>query len=169
MFESFLKPTITSRTITGDVCTFTSPGILPLASHVVDVTATQSGSGTPSPDNVRPINGYSAINISQSGADTSTPTVHTINLSGTYYGGEYDARTGVFTVTHKLVNVADLDIQISATGIFYAVLDDGLSPIVSNDIKSNILQWGGTSRTWIEDKTYAIAPWTSADTKRRRN
>ena len=37
MFESFLKPTITTRTITGDVCTFTSPGVLPLKSHTVDI------------------------------------------------------------------------------------------------------------------------------------
>ena len=104
------KPPLSSPTVSGAICTFNSQYAgLPLKSHEVDITAIQSGSGIPSPDNVRPISGYSAINISQSGADTSTPTVHTITIGSTVYGGEYDARTGLFTVTHILFTVTNVD------------------------------------------------------------
>ena len=101
LVQSNRKPSVSYPEQTGSIVTFNSQYVgLPLKSHKIALTATQSGSGTPSPDNVRPISGWSAINISQSGADTSTPTVYVINLGGTYYGGEYDARTGLFTVTH---------------------------------------------------------------------
>lgn len=49
MFESFLKPTITTQTVSGSVCTFNSQYAgLPLKSHTVDIDS---------------VNGYSAINI----------------------------------------------------------------------------------------------------------
>lgn len=109
MFESHLKPPITFPTVTGSIVTFNSQYAgLPLKSHTIAITATQSGSGTPSPTNPRPITGYSAINISHSDADTTNPTVYVINLGGTYYGGEYDARTGVFTATHGFKTLNDL-------------------------------------------------------------
>ena len=108
MFESFLKPTITTQTVSGSVCTFNSQYALPLASHKIALTATQSGSGTPSPSNPRPISGYSAINISHSDADTSNPTVYTIQIGSTVYGGEYDARTGVFVATSAGVDLGSI-------------------------------------------------------------
>lgn len=102
MFESFLKPPVTFPTLTGSLVTFNSQYAgLALKSHVVDVVATQSGSGTPSPQNKRPISAYNAINISHSGEDTSTPTVYVINIGGTYLFGNYDAKTGLFQVTQK--------------------------------------------------------------------
>ena len=163
LVQSNRKPSVSFPSQTGSIVTFNSQYAgLPLKSHKVAVTATQSGSGTPSPVNERPIIGYNAINISHSGADTSTPTVYTINLGGTYYGGEYDARTGLFKATHKIANFADMDIIISATGIFYVILSDSLIPTIDNNIISNMMQWGGTSRTWLNDKTYAIAPWNDA-------
>lgn len=112
-------PPVTFPTVSGSICSFNSAVAgLPLKSHTVALTATQSGSGTPSPDNVRTINGYSAINISQSGADTSTPTVYVINLGGTYYGGEYDARTGVLTVTHGYIEFDGTENWINVGGSY---------------------------------------------------
>lgn len=105
-FQVNKKPPLSFPSVSGSIVTFNSQYAgLPLKSHTVAVTATQSGSGTPSPSNPRPITGYSAINISHSDADTSNPTVYTINLGGTYYFGEYDARTGVLTVTHERYNL----------------------------------------------------------------
>lgn len=64
MQESFKIPSATFPTLAGDIVTFNSQYAgLPLKSHKIALTATQSGSGTPSPDNVRTINGYSAINV----------------------------------------------------------------------------------------------------------
>lgn len=114
-----------SETYTGSIVTFNSQYAgLPLKSHKIAVTATQSGSGTPSPSNPRPITGYSAINISHSDADTSNPTVYTIQIGSTVYGGEYDARTGLLTVTHKGIDLGSLT-WYSSVGFHYATINDG--------------------------------------------
>lgn len=105
-FQVNKKPRLTFPTLTGDIVTFNAQYALPLKFHSIALTATQSGSGTPS--NPRPISGYSAINISHSDADTSNPTVYTIQIGSTVYGGEYDARSGVFTVTHGIIDLGSL-------------------------------------------------------------
>lgn len=101
-------PPLSFPTLTGSIVTFNSQYALPLKSHTIALTATQSGSGTPSPSNPRPISGYSAINISHSDADTSNPTVYTIQIGSTVYGGEYDARTGVLDVIQPDTKFSDL-------------------------------------------------------------
>jgi hypothetical protein len=64
LVQSNKKPNLTFPTLTGSIVTFNSQYAgLPLKSHKIALTATQSGSGTPSPDNVRTISGWSAINI----------------------------------------------------------------------------------------------------------
>ena len=109
LVQSNKKPSVSFPSQTGSIVTFNSQYAgLPLKSHKIALTATQSGSGTPSPSNPRPITGYSAINISHSDADTSTPTTYTITIGSTVYGGEYDARTGVLTVTHGFRTINDL-------------------------------------------------------------
>ena len=108
MQESFKIPSATFPTLTGSIVTFNAQYALPLKSHKIALTATQSGSGTPSPSNPRPISGYSAINISHSDADTSNPTVYTIQIGSTVYGGEYDARSGVLTVTHGICDLGSV-------------------------------------------------------------
>lgn len=66
---------------------------------VVNIQPVQSGSGTPSPSNVRPISGHSTVNVTI-GADSRTMT-----LGGTYYGGTLDMLTGVLTVTYGAMTV----------------------------------------------------------------
>ena len=59
---------ITNTTLTGSIVSFVSKYVgLPLKSHTVALTATQSGSGTPSPQNIRSINGYREINNTATG------------------------------------------------------------------------------------------------------
>lgn len=56
----------------------------------------QSGSGDPSPSNVRPITGWTGCTVSHSGADTSNPTTYPVTfpavgknlITGTGYAGE---------------------------------------------------------------------------------
>lgn len=59
----------------------------------------QSGSGDPSPDNVRPISGRTGVTITHSNEAESHE--YTIALPETVYGGTLDWDTGVLTVTHK--------------------------------------------------------------------
>lgn len=120
MILSPLKPPLSFPSVSGSIVTFNSQYAgLPLKSHKVAVTATQSGSGTPSPSNPRSINGYSAININHSDADTSNPTVYTIQIGSTVYGGEYDARTGVLTVTKASVILDSSKVPTSEAYVQY--------------------------------------------------
>lgn len=113
---SSLKPPLSFPSVSGAICTFNSQYAgLPLKAHEVGITAVQSGSGTPSPTNPRPITGYSAINISHSDADTSSPTVYTIQIGSTVYGGTYDAITGILTVTHIMWDLGDLSYTPNST------------------------------------------------------
>ena len=68
----------------------------------VAVTATQSGSGTPSPSNPRSISGWSNCNLSVNG------TTHTINFGQTVYGGSLDVITGKLTITHGYALLGNL-------------------------------------------------------------
>lgn len=79
LVQSNKKPSVSYPSQTGSIITFNSQYAgLPLKSHTIALTATQSGSGTPSPDNVRTINGYSAISVSATGknlVDISDKTI----------------------------------------------------------------------------------------------
>lgn len=52
-------------TESGSLATFTTPLALPLVSLKANITATQSGTGTPSPQNERPISGFSSVRLWQ--------------------------------------------------------------------------------------------------------
>lgn len=55
------------RTVSGNPVLFTAKQAAALKSLMIDVQPVQSGSGDPSPDNVRPISGFSAVNVWQTG------------------------------------------------------------------------------------------------------
>lgn len=63
----------------------------------------QSGSGTPSPSNVRPISGWSSVPVSI-GSDTFTAS-----LGSTYYGGTVDLVSGTMTVTWGTLDLGSLN------------------------------------------------------------
>lgn len=54
------------ETASGDIITFDGPAV-PLVSLKTAITAVQSGSGTPSPSNPRPISGFSVVNVNRTG------------------------------------------------------------------------------------------------------
>lgn len=66
MIESFKLPNITPETISGSIVSFKDEyGGLPLKSCTSLISGYQEGSGTPSPDNVRPLHAFSSANIGQ--------------------------------------------------------------------------------------------------------
>lgn len=70
----------------------------------------QSGSGTPSVDNLRPILGNTGLDIYRSGADTSvydTVSVSWESKAGTVYGGTLDVTAGVLTADRVLATLTD--------------------------------------------------------------
>lgn len=74
---------------------------VPVKELIIDIESVQSGSGDPSPDNVRPITGWTGCNVYKSGADTSSPTTYSISWeteAGTVYGGKINATSGKLLV-----------------------------------------------------------------------
>ena len=90
-----------TATKSGAIATIKAPGSVPIRRLRVIFTPKQSGSGDPSPSNVRPITGWTGVEVYHSGADTSNPTTLPITFpseSGTVYGGYVDLVTGELKV-----------------------------------------------------------------------
>ena len=95
-------------TASGAVATFETEAVLPLVSLKANITATQSGSGTPSPSNPRPISGFSSVTLTQKDSEDNTVDTFTIALGDTYYGGVLDCKNGTATITHAIIDMGDI-------------------------------------------------------------
>lgn len=91
---------VTDATASGAVASFSDGAEdVPMDSCVVSIEPVQSGSGDPSPSNVRPISGWSEVNVYVSPTlSAQDATVHTVSLGQTVYGGTLDVVSGVLTV-----------------------------------------------------------------------
>ena len=83
----------------------------PAQSIIVTILPIQSGSGDPSPDNVRPISGRTGANVyvspTENVADATTYAVAFGDV-GTVYGGTLDVVSGVLTVNRAIVDLGVL-------------------------------------------------------------
>lgn len=97
-----------SETYSGDIVEFTAKRV-PLSSVVVTMEPIQSGSGDPSPTNVRPITGRTGASVlvnseySETGATTYPVT---FTSAGTVYAGTVDLVSGELVVTHGMYTFA---------------------------------------------------------------
>ena len=115
---------------------------LPMPSLKVSIEPVQEGSGDPSPTNIRPISGWSAVDVTVAD-DVETPTVenvYTIDLDGTRYGGKLDVVSGVLTLTHEIVDLGTLTwgkSSLEATIIYTSIQakKSGVSPILCSSYK----------------------------------
>lgn len=119
---------IYGNTASGAIATFDTSLALPLQDCTIAINAVQEGSSTPSPDNVRPISGFTGANIHV--ADDETP--HVIDNvtaitwqseAGTVYGGSLDVTSGKLTVDcSDLLDLGNLSWGYNANygGIFFA-------------------------------------------------
>ena len=89
-------------TATGTIASFDDGADdLPVKSLMVDIDPAQSGSGEPSPTNVRPISGWAGAKVTKAGLESYTTDIYNISFpaeAGTVYGGTLDATNGVLTV-----------------------------------------------------------------------
>ena len=85
---------------TGSTVSFTDgANNVPFKDLTVSIEAVQSGSGDPSPDNIRPITGWTGANVT---VNSDIVAVEWTDTAGTVYGGTLDVTTGVLVVTHVL-------------------------------------------------------------------
>ena len=84
----------------------------------IAIEPVQTGSGDPSPTNVRPISGWTGANVVVSPTtDAQDGTTYPISWqaeAGTVYGGTLDVTTGLLTVTMAKVNLGALDWTVSS-------------------------------------------------------
>lgn len=107
-----------TTTVQGDVVTFDAEEGTGFKSLVVDIEPVQTGSGTPSPSNVRPITGWSGANVYVSPTqDAQDAAVYPVSFSsaGTVYGGTVDVMSGVLTVDTAYSSLSA--IAMSGTGL----------------------------------------------------
>lgn len=115
-----------TKTVSGAIAHFTDGADMPAKSVVVNIEPVQSGTGTPSPDNVRQISGWESVNVyvspTEDEADGHTTTT---SLGRTVYGGTLDVVSGVLTVTHEILDLGSLNWQYNSSygsggGAFYS-------------------------------------------------
>lgn len=87
----------------GAVASFPDGTDLPLKNLMVNIEPVQSGTGDPSPSNIRPISGWDAV-----GVHNGNTVVTTISLGRTVYGGTLDVVSGVLTVNRVGVDGGDV-------------------------------------------------------------
>lgn len=84
------------ETKSGDMVLFNTNIGVKAKNLIVDINPVQSGTGDPSPDNIRPITGWTGakVNVNSNVIDIAFPSE-----AGTVYGGTLNASTGDLTVT----------------------------------------------------------------------
>ena len=90
------------KSASGDIASFSDGADnVPVSELIVNITATQAGSGTPSPSNPRPISGHSSCTITVEDDIDNPQEVNTVTISlgDTYYGGTLNVTTGVLNIT----------------------------------------------------------------------
>lgn len=88
----------------GEMVSIADGAEMPVASLITHVEPLQSGSGDPSPDNVRAISGWDEVSVTN---EMSGQTL-TADLPEMVYGGVMDWTTGVLTVNKAVYNLSSV-------------------------------------------------------------
>ena len=97
----------------GNIAEFDDGSNKPMSKCIADINAVQSGSGDPSPTNIRPISGFNGGNVNVSpttnAQDGTTYSVSWQSQAGTVYGGNIDLVSGVLTVTMAMMKLSEIN------------------------------------------------------------
>jgi len=104
--NSIVNSAYVTDSASGSVAHFTDgANDVPMKSVKVNIAPVQSGSGDPSPSNVRPISGYDSVKVYVSPtADSEDAMMYNVSLAsaGTVYGGTFDVISGALTVDRAI-------------------------------------------------------------------
>lgn len=109
-----------------------------LVKCIVEIEATQSGSGTPSPSNIRPISGHTDVTVTVASTSGGSGDDTTVNLGRTVYGGTLDVTTGELIVTHGIVDLGTLT-WIKQTDTPNYVVFTQANPVLSRAYNYNFI------------------------------
>lgn len=118
---------------------------IPMEECEVTIIPIQTGSGTPSPSNVRPISGHSSITVTVASTSGGSGDDTTVSLGRTVYGGTLDVTTGELKVTHGFKTYtgdsSENWIYTSSLNRVYINIADTIRPSTYAEIQSNILHY----------------------------
>ena len=88
------------KTVSGNPFSVSDALAKPAESLVIEILPQQSGSGDPSPDNVRPISGFTGCNVQRAGKNLLDPTYRTTDSTHIrfYYGNSITLPAGTYTM-----------------------------------------------------------------------
>lgn len=135
--------------VSGDIVTFDDAlNGIPFIEVEAQIEATQSGSGTPSPDNPRPITGFNEVVI------TAGDGTHTIDLGQTVGRGVLNVTTGELTITHKIVPLTEGMSGGTVGGVYVffktienakTVSDSEIAPVIAEQYEA--IRYNGVTGT----------------------
>lgn len=145
--------TLTSQTATGNPLSFTTDSAQVSQGTVITLEPIQSGSGDPSPSNVRAISGYDEIELAvprgKNLIDQSKAKLITLSDGQTQRIGLYAVFHGTYTISATLTGT--LYIRYQRTNDFRDVSLSSSSPSGTYEINGSIWLWVSNSATEFND------------------
>lgn len=110
-----------TKTVSGAIVHVTDADEAPLVKCLVNITPKQSGTGTPSPDNVRPISGWESVSVNVTGKNILKNERTTVTLGGvTFTINEDKSITASGTATQNVYLLLNTNRKIEAkAGVTY--------------------------------------------------
>ena len=148
--------TAEAKSVSGNPIILTDGSARKAEGLVVTFEPKQSGSGTPSPENVRPITGYTECVVDVKDEDETTQATATIAFGQTVYGCDVDFKTGKVTVTHKFKQFDGSESWNENTNGYLITRGNGgftdikIASSANTPIITNMFQNGST--TWTNGK-----------------
>lgn len=138
-----LEQVLPTDTASGAIASFPDGSdLFDYLSCVVEINPVQAGSGTPSPDNVRPITGWTGCEVvvspTQDEQDGTTYPVSWQTEAGTVYGGSVDLVTGVLTVNMATVDLGALTWTYYAYASKSGGYSDGLASVIYKSLQADV-------------------------------
>ena len=155
----------------GSIATFSDGSANPLKDLKFTITPVQSGSGDPSPTNIRPISGWDGANVwVQAEADPTAEATYNVSWqteAGTVYGGSIDVVSGVLTVDRAIFTIdgteSDNDIGVTTSTGFtqisyvpYISVGKGNETFVCNKLTNVSVSNKGLYKIWNNNSTSSV-------------
>ena len=124
---------------------------------IISIEPEQSGTGSPSPDNVRAITGFTDIDVYVSLTPIPDPgNTYVVDLGGLRYKGVLDVLNGKLVVTHGFVDLASLSWSATAWGGYRATGPSGVASGPITDLSSFVAEkYTSEQAATISTSTYS--------------
>lgn len=145
--QRFLKVGETPETVeadvqteSGEIVTFETVAESPITSASVSLSPIQSGSGDPSPDNIRPISGHSGAELYVAAEyDAEDATTYSVTFPETIYGGSHDFVSGKAAATMAKYTITGANIAAyNKEGNLWRITITGINYGTNNNYKNGL-------------------------------